>query len=886
MDQTGWSWCSKCQGLFYSANSGSVCPAGDAHDPSGSGEYVLDLNADAAAHPHGQPDWSWCGKCQGLGYGPGFASSRCPAGDAHDGSGSGNYTLDFVGDDTPAEQQRGWSWCHVCQGLFFGTGSAGVCPAGGQHDSSGSGAYVVTLRPATHPVMLTTLAPLLFMAPTVLSTAVRNQPVFTPDQGTAISADASATITDSTGAKWCALATWVDFAAKADAAVWQCRSSQLTITFAAVVDAQVLPFSAGSPTASLALPGGATLPLDPVLDSAQLRLVATFGTDEPGRAAYDAAIGVLSDPGGARLTLANSHDLVVQTPAPPAPDPQPEPDPGPVEPFPRKPIFVHPGIPVFKQPSFAQKPDLVMLRQSMTPALAARINVSDLVLDRPDWNRLFVPPDPGPQGATSTTATVAQNNTVSLAWKAQSDADAFPDIPHQAAGGWMQVTPAGSSQSLHCLPGSRPELFYYLPTEFRLAFHAATADDVPATPFRVTLSRADDGTTKVTVTMTAMPYLADDDRAQLREYLLQHVLNGTQPYVELAAASGLTATFQADFLSAGEPVAMSSIRYTLDGAASSDLLQISFTMDELDYRFLVPMLERGITGSVVLADEHISVAVPVNLHLERVITNALSVTIAPVPDPPPDPFTGAVTVANRLAYPVQLSRLDVDLVFAGSSSDVIFDAEELVAISNPLEIDASKSSDPEPYAPTLASWTRVAVVPGVASVLGPAPADWVAMVNRDPSLQPSKITVALSPSIPAVHAADIRSITVSVYAAGATSPHQPPLDCAPGQNTTLELDLTLPEIAAGVDPRTGFVLEFTSRFADDNLSLPQRIALDLTQHTIDLVVLWEPPGAAYFVDGDTTIGPVTREVAQQVIETLRSSGKTWRVRAVAPAPTT
>ena len=59
------------------------------------------------------------------------------------------------------------------------------------------------------------------------------------------------------------------------------------------------------------------------------------------------------------------------------------------------------------------------------------------------------------------------------------------------------------------------------------------------------------------------------------------------------------------------------------------------------------------------------------------------------------------------------------------------------------------------------------------SVNGPAPADWIATVNRDPSLQPSKISVTLSPAVPAAHAADIRSITVSVFEAGAATARGP-----------------------------------------------------------------------------------------------------------------
>ncbi len=920
MDQTGWAWCQRCQGLYFTGNAtqGS-CPAGGEHDGSASGHYLLAQAADPSEHPHGQPQWSWCTKCQGLAYGPGFGSSRCPAGGTHDGAGSGNYTVDFAADDSPADAQPGWSWCHACQGLFFGGGgSGGVCPAGGPHDNAGSGAYTMTQHnELSTPVQLsTTQAPLIFTAPTVLGRLLRAEPVFAPDQETAITQDANAVITDHGGTRWCALATWVGASVNTATPTWQCRSTQLTITVPAVVsDAQVLPFSPGSPTASLALADATALPLSPVLDSTGLRLVASFGTDAAGRAAYDAAIGALSDPAGAKVTLGNSHTITVQVDAPAQPTPLPD----------DGTVIVHGPIrhgPIFTQVSARDRMSGIRMRQAQfagarftnlqaeepstaalsaqnlqlasnlqvsdQPKLASRVDMTRMIrVDRPDWNRVFIPTDPAPGSPTSHSATVVQDNTVPLAWKAQADAGAFPDIPRQAAGGWLQVTPSGSTTSLHCLPGGRPELFYYLPTEYRLGFHAGSADtDVPATPFRVTMSRGSDGDTIITVTMTAMPYLSDDDRAQLRDFLLQHELKGTEPYVELAAASGLNATFQADFLSAGSPVAMSSIQYSLDGAASSDLLQLKFTMNQLDYGLLVPMLEKGITGTVVLADDHLSVGVPVRLYLDKVITNALTVDIAPTPDPPPDPYSGAVTITNRLAYPVDLDRLDVGLVYTGQQSDIVFDAEQLPVLTAALQVPANAASAALPYTPTLSTWTHTAVVPGVVSVHGPAPAEWIATVNRDPSLQPSKVSVTLSPSVPAAQVADVRSVTVAVFAAGASTPRQPPLDIAPGHDAPVELSLSLTDIAAGLDLRSGFFLEFTSRFADDTRSLPQRIALDLTRRTVDLIVLWEPPGASYYVDADTSIGPVTREVAGQVIDSMRTSGKSWAVRAVAPAAPT
>src|SRR5580765_76274 len=583
MEQTGWSWCNKCQGLYFNGNAlPTVCPAGGAHDSAGSGLYSVDMNADPGSHAHGQPDWSWCNKCQGLGYGPGFGSSACPAGGTHDGSGSGNYTVDFVGDDTPATEQQGWSWCHKCQCIYYALNPAGPCPAGATHDNTGSGAYAVPMQSA--PKISVDASPMIFRESMILRSTLVQAPEFGTDQEAAITADASTVVTDQSSKRWCTLNTWVAFNSAVGSASWQCRRTQLTITLAAAVpDVQVLPFSAGSPVASLDAGNGTTIPLTVVLDSGAVRLVTVFTDDDPGAAAYDAAIGVLSNPAGARLSLRCSHDLTIRGAAP-----------GPIQVEPGPVILGIPPVirgPVWQTQTF----DVGVRRRTLQPFAAGQfsrmaiqpdlqlsdnatvfdtLKVSDnpsvteltkrLAVERPDWRRVWVP-GPGDGGDTMHTATVAQQGTGNLAYKPQSDATAFPDIPRQQTGGWLQVTPQGSSTSLHCLPGERPELFYYLPTEYRLGFHATDDSDAPATPFRVTMARGDDDETTITVTMTAMPYLSDPERQSLTQFLLQHELQGSEPYVELRAASGLKASFQADFLADGQPVAMSSIKYSLGG---------------------------------------------------------------------------------------------------------------------------------------------------------------------------------------------------------------------------------------------------------------------------------------------------------------------------------
>jgi hypothetical protein len=116
-----------------------ACPAGGVHNHQGSGDYTLVLNAPGA---HGQNNWRWCNKCQGLAFAGASSPGACPAGGVHDHEGSGDYTLAM---NVPgALGQSNWRWCNKCQGLAFaGSTSPGACPAGGVHDHQGSGDYIL-----------------------------------------------------------------------------------------------------------------------------------------------------------------------------------------------------------------------------------------------------------------------------------------------------------------------------------------------------------------------------------------------------------------------------------------------------------------------------------------------------------------------------------------------------------------------------------------------------------------------------------------------------------------------------------------------------------------------------------------------------------------------
>jgi hypothetical protein len=142
--QDGWAWCSACAALYYSG-AASRCPAsaGPHRHDSPSSNYVLRCDpVSTQPLPDGvQDNWRWCHKCSGLFFNA--AARICPAGGAHDASGSGSYLLGVAPIPDPTTvgidaAQDDWRWCPNCAALHFG---AGVCPAGGSHGSTGSGNY-------------------------------------------------------------------------------------------------------------------------------------------------------------------------------------------------------------------------------------------------------------------------------------------------------------------------------------------------------------------------------------------------------------------------------------------------------------------------------------------------------------------------------------------------------------------------------------------------------------------------------------------------------------------------------------------------------------------------------------------------------------------------
>ncbi|WP_433679941.1 CAP domain-containing protein [Nocardia sp. CA-119907] len=147
--QPDWRFCGNCNGLFFSGANGNYyrqnqrCSAGGLHDPMG---FNFVLPHDTAETATAQKDWRFCGNCNGLFFSGANGdyyrqNQRCSAGGLHDPMGF-NFVLPHDTAET-ATAQKDWRFCGNCNGLFFSGANGDYyrqnqrCPAGGLHDPMG-----------------------------------------------------------------------------------------------------------------------------------------------------------------------------------------------------------------------------------------------------------------------------------------------------------------------------------------------------------------------------------------------------------------------------------------------------------------------------------------------------------------------------------------------------------------------------------------------------------------------------------------------------------------------------------------------------------------------------------------------------------------------------
>lgn len=150
--QPNWRLCSLCFGLFFGGHAGKGrCPDktpqfnttfGGGHLTEFKATFIT-VFADRTTNPNAQDNWAWCRKCEGMFFNGRATKGVCPAGQQHDASDSGNYRMFFGGGQQPnLIIEGGWRWCWKCEGMFFRSiGVTGICPTGNRHDPGLSGFY-------------------------------------------------------------------------------------------------------------------------------------------------------------------------------------------------------------------------------------------------------------------------------------------------------------------------------------------------------------------------------------------------------------------------------------------------------------------------------------------------------------------------------------------------------------------------------------------------------------------------------------------------------------------------------------------------------------------------------------------------------------------------
>jgi hypothetical protein len=137
--QPGWQRCSECQLLGFSQFAPAPCPAGEAHDYSGSDPYSVYPESLV----NGQPGWRKCGKCNAMTFTQ-LSHGLCRDGSPHDVSTGDSYTIPLGA--VPIGAESSWRRCSRCQVLAYGGISRGVCFDGGLHDLGESPLYGVPIE--------------------------------------------------------------------------------------------------------------------------------------------------------------------------------------------------------------------------------------------------------------------------------------------------------------------------------------------------------------------------------------------------------------------------------------------------------------------------------------------------------------------------------------------------------------------------------------------------------------------------------------------------------------------------------------------------------------------------------------------------------------------
>jgi hypothetical protein len=495
------------------------------------------------------------------------------------------------------------------------------------------------------------------------------------------------------------------------------------------------------------------------------------------------------------------------------------------------------------------------------------------------------PPRPAPEPeSTVIQAALAHSVRIELG-RPREDSAVFPDLPRQQAQGWGQLVRPGRPP-LFFRGSASAEVFFYLPTRFKLGFYTSDERAAGRPPMRAEHYLDAAGGYRVKVTLVALPHIDDADRDALRTHLRDVELQGMVPFVQLELMAGLKAKFVGS-LSAGsagdQQTLPASIRVTAESGDASDQLTLEFDMEAADYATFCELVRKGMQGRVALEADPLRPEIDVRLRLDDLISNAIGmgIDVADASVPP------ALVLENLLDVPVQIASGRVSLVDKGTIPGLIFDAEEHDVVSQQrLE---PRQTTRTPITPRqIAGWDVTLVTLGEVKVLGGSAEEWLARVHRDPSLQPREFRVKVDVRLPASGADRVQLVRFKLFKDG-DSQVRTEHSFVPGSPPwSLAVAMTLAELMGQAGQPPSFSLEFDSLYTDGTLSLPQRLAIRPGMTELPVLALVETPTSTYTVESDGPEGTARAEVdragAAALVERLRAEGKRWKIYARQPQP--
>jgi hypothetical protein len=136
-EQADWYFCDKCYSLFFGKNAsdaGRCVYDNGLHRAVGYEFYIPNFEEGATA-AMGQPDWHFCGNCNGMCYAPNFVpTGGCPGTSPPGGNHAPvGWTFALPNNTQGASAATGqadWRYCGYCRSLFFdGYIHKGACPS-------------------------------------------------------------------------------------------------------------------------------------------------------------------------------------------------------------------------------------------------------------------------------------------------------------------------------------------------------------------------------------------------------------------------------------------------------------------------------------------------------------------------------------------------------------------------------------------------------------------------------------------------------------------------------------------------------------------------------------------------------------------------------------